>query len=80
MTTTPIQTEVEADPSPELSEAAGEILHAAVRVARNEQIKTLSALKRAMMEIFPNQEVDIDQALKFWGTNVQKRGDPRLRM
>lgn len=59
----------------ELSELCFEILMAAVRTARNLQVRRLSELKRLLAEEFPKATPsDIDIALKYWAGHLARTG------
>lgn len=58
-----IQTIAEAT---EFTERAFGILQSAVRIARDEQIRTLVRLRQRLNAIFPNEEATIEIALAKW--------------
>lgn len=50
----------------ELSQAGLDVLMTAVRVARDEQIRTVAALKARLSGLFPGQDSAIHEALVTW--------------
>ncbi|MCY1165276.1 hypothetical protein D9M73_51790 [compost metagenome] len=61
---------------PELSPTGFEVLQAAVRIARDKQIKTLQSLREHLGTLFPARGGDIDQAVAYWAAHVQRTGVP----
>jgi hypothetical protein len=59
---------------PELSPTGFEVLQVAVRVARDQQIKTLLSLRANLGRLFPSRADDIDQAIAYWAAHVQRTG------
>lgn len=57
----------------ELSESAFEILRAAVDYARLTQCSRLVKLRIELRRLYPGKEVEIEQALQFWGRNASCR-------
>lgn len=43
-----------------------EIIRAAVRLAKNEQIKRLSTLRARLLDIYPGKDGAIEEALAAW--------------
>lgn len=54
----------------ELSPQGFDILRRAVTCARDEQIKTVAVLRLRMQRDFPDQDADIDAALRFWANHA----------
>jgi hypothetical protein len=59
---------------PDLNESGFEVLQAAVRAARNLQLKTVSALRSYLLSEFPDRASDIDSAIKYWSASVVRFG------
>lgn len=59
---------------PELSPSGFEVLQAAVRVARDMQIKTLQLLREQLGRLFPARSDDIEQAIAYWAAHVRRTG------
>ena len=58
------------------SERGADILMTAVRVARDQQITTLAALKQRLQDIFPGEEDGVEWALSAWRAYEVRRGGP----
>ncbi len=54
-----------------MSEEAFEILRAAVTLAKNEQIRTVSALRSRLLQIFPGKEAQADEAIQCWAQCIR---------
>jgi hypothetical protein len=55
----------------EVSDAAFDLLRAAVNIVRNEQVGTVARLKQRMQDHFPQaQATDIDAALRLWARSM----------
>lgn len=59
---------------PELSESEFEVLSAAVRQARDLQIKSLKSLRERLVTMFPGRLQDIEQAIGYWRAEVRRQG------
>ena len=59
---------------PELSESGFEVLRAAVRQARDRQIKSLKSLQERLAVMFPGRSQDIEQAIGYWRAEVRLQG------
>lgn len=59
---------------PELSPTGYEVLQAAVRSARDNQILTLKALRDHLGRLFPARDDDIEQAITYWAAHVRLNG------
>lgn len=70
-----------AQPEPDFSEGAFEMLQAAVNIARGSQTRDLSTLRQHLAHKFPGRETDIEAALAYWAQDVAKRhpnGPPKI--
>ncbi len=57
-----------------LSEAAFDILRAALRIARDEQIRRLTTLRSRLESAFPGQQADVRAALLYWAGYHKSKG------
>jgi len=51
-----------------------EVLHAAVTIAKDRQIRCVKVLRRQLLELFPGREAEISEALAFWSSYVRELG------
>lgn len=62
----------------ELSEEGLGLLMSAVRLAKDEQIRTVAALRSRLLRLFPGQDKPIEEALVTWANYERsKREDGR---
>lgn len=57
-----------------MTEGAYEVLHAAVDIAREEQVRTTADLQARLAKVFPGREEDVTSALSKWAEYVGKHG------
>ena len=55
-----------------LSDSALEVLFAAVRLAKSEQIQSVKILRARLAQFFPGQEADITSALSYCGARERR--------
>lgn len=55
----------------DLSNSAFEVMRSAVNIARNEQIRTVDALKKRLLDFYPSRETDVDNAISTWARYAQ---------
>lgn len=67
-------TAMATDSASELSPGALQILMTAVRLAKDQQIQRVHALKRRLEEVFPGKGKDIDAAIAYWAGHVRRSG------
>lgn len=58
----------------ELSEEGLTLLMAAVRLARDEQIRTVAALRSRLLGLFPGSEEQVGEALLTWANYERAKG------
>jgi hypothetical protein len=56
----------------ELDELEVNILMSAVTIARNEQVRSVAALRSRLRQHYPEQDGGIDRALKYWARRVHE--------
>jgi hypothetical protein len=56
----------EKKPKMELTPLQLDVLFAAVRIARGDQVRTVKALKARLLQIWPKKPKSITVALKYW--------------
>ena len=61
---------------PAFSAYAFDILRCAVRIARDEQIKKVNALRSRLETMFPASDQDIDMALTTWANMAVRSESP----
>lgn len=66
--------ELKGSVMPDLSDSGFQVLQAAVRLARDKQLKTLKSLREQLGNLFPNRNDDIEQAINYWAAYVRKTG------
>lgn len=54
-----------------MNESVFEVLRAAVRIARDEQVQRLVTLKIKLLELFPGRQEDIMSAIQFWASQAR---------
>lgn len=59
----------------ELNETGFEILRAAVRIARDGNVKRLEDLRSRLAEIYPDDKAQIEVALSTWAKYAQEHRD-----
>ena len=47
------------------------ILQSAVNLARNEQIRTVEKLKSRLLDLYPDEEDAVKQAIGFWAKQTR---------
>lgn len=65
---------------PELSATGFEMLHIAVTVAKEHQVRSVQGLTNRLLELYPQHAAAIDEAIHFWANSVKQRhpnGVPR---
>lgn len=62
-------------PDPELTPLQLDILFAAVRIARDENVRTLKVLKARLLKLWPKKPKSISVALTYWANyEATKKG------
>ncbi len=59
-------------PSSELTDLQFRILHSAVTLAKNEDIRSLASLRLRLLKLYPGKPKNIAKALKFWANYLVK--------
>lgn len=54
-----------------MSDEAFDVLRAAVTLAKNEQIRTVAALRSRLHQLFPNKEAQAEEAILYWAQHTQ---------
>jgi hypothetical protein len=57
----------------QLDEFVFEIIRAAVNLARNEQIRSLSTLRVRLATMYPGKDAECDAAIAAWAASIQER-------
>lgn len=53
----------------DISEETLNIVKSAVTLAKNEQITTVDLLRNRLLSLYPNNEENINQAIKLWANH-----------
>ena len=55
-----------------MREEVFDIIRSAVTIAKDRQIRSVKALRRQLLELYPGKEAEVSEALVAWGDYVRK--------